>query len=637
VVEDPAVSQPADARVGSLFGPYRLIRLLGSGGFGEVYEAEDTTMHRIVALKLLGSTFSQNPVFRERLFREARTAGRLREPHVLPIHRCGEIDGQVYIDMRLVRGIDLETVLQREGRLEPARAVAIVRQIAAALDAAHAETVIHRDVKPANILVAGDDFASLVDFGLANAAGDARLTKPGSAVGTFDYVAPERLTNTPVDHRCDVYALGCVLYEFLTGEPPYAQHRDLPALMNAQISAPIPLPSRKRPELPPGFDEVIARGLAKNPADRYRSAGELATAAERALGAPRPPHPQAPQYAPTTAPWQPQQPPAPTQAPTLAPSLPYRLPRRRKSRRRTVITVAAVTLVVAIAAVLAVWAVPWPGSAPHPATSTPRPSSTTPTTLPFPALTEARGVAVDAAGTVYAAELGVQVPEGEILKLTPGQTTTTELPFGEIYAFGVAVDAAGNVYAADTHAPGVWKLAPGARGPSLMPLGHLGNPVGVAVGKDGSVYVADQGSKQVLKLAAGATSPTRLMPTIALSSPAAVAVDNDGNLYIVDSDERRVLKLPAGADTPTELPFAGLDRPYGVAVDKDKNVYVSDPNKHRLLKLPAGATTAAEFHFPGLNYPFGVAVDKDGDIFVVDCQRVDKCATGKVLELGTAS
>ncbi|WP_155771740.1 serine/threonine-protein kinase, partial [Mycobacterium asiaticum] len=156
-------------RTGSQFGPYRLIRLLGSGGFGEVYEAEDTTMHRAVALKLLTGAYSQDPVFRERLFREAHTAGRLREPHVLPIHGCGEIDGQLYIDMRLVRGVDLETVLKRDGPLDPARAVTLIRQTAAALDAAHAEHVIHRDVKPANILLSGDDFASLVDFGLANA------------------------------------------------------------------------------------------------------------------------------------------------------------------------------------------------------------------------------------------------------------------------------------------------------------------------------------------------------------------------------------------------------------------------------------------------------------------------------------
>lgn len=269
VVEDSAANRRADARVGSLFGPYRLTRLLGAGGFGEVYEAEDTTMRRVVALKLLGSTFSQNPVFRERLFREARTAGRLREPHVLPIHGCGEIDGQVYIDMRLVRGVDLEAVLQRQGALDPARAVHIVRQIADALDAAHAETVIHRDVKPANILMTGDDFASLVDFGLANAAGDARLTKPGSAVGTFDYVSPERLTGDPVDHRCDVYALACVLYELLTGQTPYAGHDDLPALMAAHMTAPIPRPtssaSKPSPSMRPGTSTPPALSPAESP------------------------------------------------------------------------------------------------------------------------------------------------------------------------------------------------------------------------------------------------------------------------------------------------------------------------------------------------------------------------------------
>ncbi|OBK27148.1 hypothetical protein A5634_23420 [Mycobacterium asiaticum] len=272
-------------RAGSQFGPYRLIRLLGSGGYGEVYEAEDTDMHRTVALKLLSGTFSQDSVFRERLFREAHTAGRLREPHVLPIHSCGEIDGQVYIDMRLVRGVDLETVLKRDGPLDPVRAVNVIRQTAAALDAAHAETVLHRDVKPANILLSGEDFVSLVDFGLASAAGDARLTGTGKAVGTFDYVAPERLSINPVvDHRCDVYALACVLYELLTGSPPYDEHRNISALMTAHLTAPIPRPSQQRAGIPVAFDEVVARGMAKNPDERYSTAGELATAAQRALG-----------------------------------------------------------------------------------------------------------------------------------------------------------------------------------------------------------------------------------------------------------------------------------------------------------------------------------------------------------------
>lgn len=615
MVEDSAVDQ----RTGSLFGPYRLMRLLGSGGFGEVYEAEDTIMHRVVALKLLGSTYSQNPVFRERLFREAHTAGRLREPHVVPIHGCGEIDGQIYIDMRLVRGVDLETVLRRDGTLDPARAVTIVRQIAAALDAAHAETVIHRDVKPANILLAGEDFASLVDFGLATAAGDARLTKPGKAVGTFDYVAPERLSGGPVDHRADIYSLACVLYECLTGGPPFAQHRDLPALMAAHMSAPIPLPSHRRPDIPAAFDDVIARGLAKNPVDRYPSAGALAIAAQRALGGGQ-----------VTRPWAP----VPQPLPALPPPA---LSRGRKPRRRIVIA-AAVALVAVVAAAAVLVGIVHRRPSQHAGQRTPRPSSTAPTVLAFPALAMGRGVAVDPAGNVYVAELGRHAPEGRVLKLAPGQSAPTELAFGEIYAPGVAADSAGNVYVADVNASnvaGVWKLEPGARGPSLIPFGHLAHPVSVAVGKDGSVFVVDEALQQVSKLAAGATSPIRLMPTTQLNAPASIAVDKDGNLYIVDTGDRRVLKLAPGADDPITLPFGGLDHPFGIAVDNAGNVYVSDPDKHWIRRLAPGATSATQVTFPGLNDPFGLATDKDGNLYVVECWKRDRCMNGRVLEIGT--
>lgn len=617
-------------RAGSQFGPYRLIHLLGSGGFGEVYEAEDTAMHRTVALKLLSNTYSQDPVFRERLFREAHTAGRLREPHVLPIHSCGEIDGQVYIDMRLVRGVDLETLLKRDGPLDPARAVRLIRQVAAALDAAHAETVLHRDVKPANILLSGDDFASLVDFGLASAAGDARLTKTGKAVGTFDYVAPERLSDAPVDHRCDVYALACVLYELLTGKAPYDEHRDLSALMTAHLTAPIPRPSQQRPGIPAALDDVIARGMAKNPDARYRSAGELAAAAENAL------NPAAP-----TREWAVEPPPPPIQHNPLPPPVqpahrpPWAQPPSRRRRNRSVLVVAAIAVAAVAITVGIVALVHHPDDAGHAAGSTPRPSSTVPTVLKFPDLVMPRGVAVDDAGAVYAAELSQHSPEGRVLKLPPGQANPTELAFGEIYAESVAVDATGNVYVADGHGPGVWKLAPGARGPTLLPFGHVGRPTGVAVGKDGSVYVTDPALKQVLALPPGAGSATQLMPTTPLNAPVGIAVDHDGTLYIVDNVDRHVLKLPAGAATPTELPFAGLQQPYGVAVDKSGNVYVSDVEGHGILRLAAGATSATRLAFPGLNYPFGVAVDKDGDLFVVDCHRANECATGKVIELGT--
>src|SRR6185295_6217763 len=205
-----------ESRVGSQIGPYRLRRLLGKGGMGEVYEAEYTVKDRIVALKLLPEAASHDPVFRKRLQREAHSAGRLQEPHVVPIHDYGEVDGLLYVDMRMIDGTDLRQMLKRYGPMTPARAVAIVRQIASALDAAHESGVMHRDVKPENILITRDDFAYLVDFGIANAATDEKLTELGTAVGTYAYMAPERFTNDEVTYRADVYALTCVLHECLT-------------------------------------------------------------------------------------------------------------------------------------------------------------------------------------------------------------------------------------------------------------------------------------------------------------------------------------------------------------------------------------------------------------------------------------
>ncbi|MBV8863019.1 MAG: protein kinase, partial [Mycobacterium sp.] len=269
-------------RVGSRFGPYHLKRLLGSGGMGEVYEAEDTVRKRLVALKLMSPNMSRDPVFRARMKREAHTAGRLTEPHVVPIHDYGEIDGQLYVDMRLINGHDLHAVLARDGAMSAPKAVAIVRQIAEALDAAHESGVIHRDVKPANILVTESGFAYLVDFGLARAASDVGLTT--GTVGTWGYMAPERFTTDEVTSLADVYALACVLYECLTGSPPY-RIDSIEAAYMAHQHQPIPLPSQARPTIPLVFDRIIAKGMAKNPVDRYASAGDLGRAAHNALTA----------------------------------------------------------------------------------------------------------------------------------------------------------------------------------------------------------------------------------------------------------------------------------------------------------------------------------------------------------------
>lgn len=271
-----------ESRVGSQIGPYRLRRLLGKGGMGEVYEAEDTVKDRIVALKLLPESASNDPVFRKRLRREAHSAGRLQEPHVVPIHDYGEVDGMLYVDMRMIDGTDLRKVLKNYGPMTPARAVAIIKQIASALDAAHESGIMHRDVKPENIILTRDDFAYLVDFGIANAATDEKLTELGTAVGTYAYMAPERFTNDEVTYRTDIYALTCVLHECLTGSQPFPGD-SVTVVITAHLMQPVPKPSQQRPGIPTAFDAVIARGMAKKPEDRYASAGDLAAAANDAL------------------------------------------------------------------------------------------------------------------------------------------------------------------------------------------------------------------------------------------------------------------------------------------------------------------------------------------------------------------
>jgi serine/threonine-protein kinase len=270
------------------FGPYRIEALLGRGGMGEVYRAFDTEHDRVVALKVLSEHLAADSGYRERFRREAHTAARLNEPHIVPIHRYGELEGRLFLDMRLVPGRDVAAVLAQDGPLDPARAVSIVSQVARALDAAHADGLVHRDVKPSNVVVTGegdDEFAYLLDFGIARSTTDTQgpaLTQTGAALGSFDYMAPERFLEQPADKRVDVYALACVLFECLTGRRPFTGD-GLAVLMYAHLNTEPPAPSSVRPDLPHGLDQVVLRGLAKNPDERYATAGELAAAARRAL------------------------------------------------------------------------------------------------------------------------------------------------------------------------------------------------------------------------------------------------------------------------------------------------------------------------------------------------------------------
>ncbi len=339
-----------------MFGRYRINALLGKGGMGQVYEAYDTERGRTVALKILADQYTSDEKFRTRFRRESHAAAILQEPHVIPIHDWGEIDGSLYIDMRLVRGQTLYDMI-KTGPLEPTRAVSIVNQIAAALDAAHAEGLIHRDVKPQNIIVTSADFAYLVDFGIAETKGETRLTMAGSQIGSFAYMAPERFADTEVTSGVDVYALTCVLYEALTGQIPFPADSQ-EQLILAHLSAPPPRPSAVNPRVPPSFDEVIARGMAKQADDRYGSAGALGRAAQRALRADWRMSPQAetmlaaqPAYPPVT-PARPYVPPTPPAYPATA------LPQRDSGGRTgqwvlpTVVAIAAALILGAVGVVI---------------------------------------------------------------------------------------------------------------------------------------------------------------------------------------------------------------------------------------------------------------------------------------------
>jgi serine/threonine-protein kinase len=277
---------------GETFGPYRLLGPLGRGGMGEVHRAWDTEHERVVALKLLAPHLATDAGYRARFQREARLTARLRGPHVVPIHRYGEIDGRLFLDMRLVEGEDLASRLARWGPLPLTTALSVVAQVAEALDAAHADGLVHRDVKPSNVLLTGrpdDPFVYLVDFGIARSSQDGvSLTQTGTAIGSYEYMAPERfVTGHDVDPRVDVYALACVLYECLTGTRAFPC-TGLPAAYHAHLHTEPPPLWTRRSDVPPALDAVLRRGLARDPARRTATAGLLVADARRVLAAPAP-------------------------------------------------------------------------------------------------------------------------------------------------------------------------------------------------------------------------------------------------------------------------------------------------------------------------------------------------------------
>jgi streptogramin lyase/predicted Ser/Thr protein kinase len=271
---------------GSVLGDFRIDDEIGRGGMGVVYRAAQISLERPVALKVISESLSDREGFRERFERESRLAASLDHPNIIPVYAAGEHDGVLFIVMRYVDGTDLRALLAAEGAFDPARAAGVVAQVASALDAAHERGLVHRDVKPANILVAargGGEHTYLTDFGLTKrTASDSGLTAAGEWVGTLDYVAPEQLRGESVDGRADVYALGCVLYELLTGQVPFVRDDDIAKLW-AHISDPAPSPLELAPDTPRPLAAVTERCMQKDPDDRFQTAGDMGRAALAAV------------------------------------------------------------------------------------------------------------------------------------------------------------------------------------------------------------------------------------------------------------------------------------------------------------------------------------------------------------------
>src|SRR3954465_6862096 len=276
---------------GTEIGGYRIVNLLGQGGMGVVYLADNVHNGQRVALKLLTPDLARSSGFRERFSREASYASSLRHPNVLEVYDAGEQDGVLYIAMQYVEGEDLKALLSREGRLDARRTVGILGQIASALDAAHTTGLMHRDIKPGNVMIAAGqpEHCYLTDFGLSKnpSADSIALTAQGEFVGAIDYTAPELVLGKDADSRLDVYSLGCLFYECLAGQPPFPRERDVEVLY-AHIQDPPPRVSAVRPDLSPALDDVIVKAMAKKPEDRFPSSRAFIDAAGPMVGEPAP-------------------------------------------------------------------------------------------------------------------------------------------------------------------------------------------------------------------------------------------------------------------------------------------------------------------------------------------------------------
>jgi len=478
-----------DLTSGTLLAGYRIERLIGRGGMSVVYLAEHSGLKRKVALKLLASDLASDEAFRRRFVRESELAASLDHPNIIPIYEAGESGGHLYIAMRYVDGRDLKSVIREEGPLASERAVLICAQVAYALDAAHRKGLVHRDVKPANVLLAPGieasdaEHAYVSDFGLTKRASSVSgLTGTGQFMGTIDYASPEQIRGDTVDGRTDQYALACMLFECLTGEVPFDKEIDVAVLYGHLNDSP-PRPSESRPALPVALDDVVAKGMAKDPAERFESCGALVRAARDALGM------------------------APGAQPLV---VPHRLWRPTLSRKPRLAAAVAVALAVLIAVIVVTTRLV--GS--HASSPT---AGTTPNTAALVAVD--RVVRVDPS----TGHIKVEIKVGK---------SPTAVATGE-----------GTVWVTNFDDDSVTRIDPtSGKVQATIPVGN--GPQGIAVG-EGSVWVADRFSQDVVRIDPGSNRATKTFPVEGATDVAVAS----GIVWVGTTSPQAVTEINPANDT----------------------------------------------------------------------------------------
>ncbi len=589
--------------IGAEFAGHRVEAVIGRGGMGVVYRARNLALDRERALKVLAPALSRDERFRERFRRESRLAASIEHPNVIGVHQAGEEQGQLYISMRLVEGDDLRALVDAEGPLVPAAAVGIVSEIAAALDAAHDAGLIHRDVKPANVLVGSGADAGrvyLTDFGISRTArAGETVTATGEIVGTADFIAPEQIAGEPVDGRADIYALGAVLHFALTGHAPFPRENELATLF-AHANAPRPRPSEVRPGLPPGLDAVVAKAMAVRPEDRYPTAGEFSAALAGTLAG-------------VTD--------EPTRPLAETPTRPLAEPATRGSRRLAIVAAVggAVAAVVAVVVVLA-------GGNGGAGSGSGDPAQPT-ASAPIEVGQSPSGITVGDLRTWVAVN-----DENQVAGINPATDEVAprvQVPGAKSVAVGL-----GSIWAVSSETDSLYRIDPAEAGsPQPIALGPGAEPSDVAV-DDRWVWITAEGTNQVVRFD---PQVGELRTEQVGVSPRALAVDA-ASVWVTNIDDGTVSEIDRLDVKRVESTIEVGGRPSDIAVGEG-GVWVIDNLNGTLTKIEPGSGPGTPM--TGLVQPRGVKtgfgyvwVANGGADTVVRVDPADPSIVGEPIAVG---